>query len=630
MNAMPPDLIQFFRQLLADPPKLVGFLTGLIALLAMLFKSTRTLIRWMRTWRDRRTLRKRLGAELYYPQEIIQATTNYIRPNCQSIDPSGGEDMRKVYAVQEDLFNAIDRLLASSWEHKYLILLADSGMGKTSFLLNYYAKYWWSWRKRRRFDLAIVPLGIANADDHIKQIANKENTVLFLDAFDEDTRTQADYQMRLVQLLNICQPFRQTLITCRTQFFRKDDEIPLVTGQLKVGTTKAGEFKEHFFYKLYLAPFSEKQVRTYVKRNFPIWKFPSRLRALQVIKQIPDLSVRPMLLAHLRDLIRTGRDFQYSFQIYEEMVNAWLIREQYFVKNKNTLLSFSERLAVDLYVNREKRGAERIVGTELLPLAQEWKINLEDWQLRGRSLLNRDATGNYKFAHRSIMEYLFVKKVTTNDPQYLRTNRTDQMNIFLIEIIKAKLPESKYYLIPRVDEFSKCLPFIKLRAKAHGSFSIKDAEKTIREWGFFDSGKNKVGNGLFHLYEQIIERNEHTIVDHATGLIWQQAGSSDRLNYTDAEAYVYKLNNQKFAGYNDWRLPTLEEAMSLIEPTTKHGDLYIDPVFDKTQNFIWTADKPLIDCVWHVSFFSGVCSFYDVKNRTNHVRAVRSGQSSGI
>jgi hypothetical protein len=47
--------------------------------------------------------------------------------------------------------------------------------------------------------------------------------------------------------------------------------------------------------------------------------------------------------------------------------------------------------------------------------------------------------------------------------------------------------------------------------------------------------------------------------------------------------------------YNDWRLPTLEEAVSLLESDKKNG-LFIAPVFDKWQSSIWTgnSDSPVI------------------------------------
>jgi hypothetical protein len=79
------------------------------------------------------------------------------------------------------------------------------------------------------------------------------------------------------------------------------------------------------------------------------------------------------------------------------------------------------------------------------------------------------------------------------------------------------------------------------------------------------------------------------------------------MTYADAENYIRELNKKGVAGYNDWRLPTLEEAMSLMEPSEKHGDLYIDPVFDKTQRWIWTADKLRAGVAWVVSFGSGYC-----------------------
>ncbi len=95
--------------------------------------------------------------------------------------------------------------------------------------------------------------------------------------------------------------------------------------------------------------------------------------------------------------------------------------------------------------------------------------------------------------------------------------------------------------------------------------------------------------------------------------------------FDDAEAYIQQLNAKKFGGYNDWRLPTLEEAMSLMEPK-KHRELHIDRVFDRTQQWIWTADKESAGRAWCVFFNGGSCHHSGV-GCDGDVRAVRSGES---
>jgi len=57
--------------------------------------------------------------------------------------------------------------------------------------------------------------------------------------------------------------------------------------------------------------------------------------------------------------------------------------------------------------------------------------------------------------------------------------------------------------------------------------------------------------------------------------------------------------------------------------------LYIDPVFDKKQSWIWTVDKVQGEsgAAWVVSFYSGGCNWYYFITNL-YVRAVRSRQSS--
>jgi len=38
------------------------------------------------------------------------------------------------------------------------------------------------------------------------------------------------------------------------------------------------------------------------------------------------------------------------------------------------------------------------------------------------------------------------------------------------------------------------------------------------------------------------------------------------MTYEKVQAYIAQLNRANFGGYSDWRLPTLEEAMCLMEP----------------------------------------------------------------
>ncbi len=161
------------------------------------------------------------------------------------------------------------------------------------------------------------------------------------------------------------------------------------------------------------------------------------------------------------------------------------------------------------------------------------------------------------------------------------------------------------------------------------TLSRDDAKAMLAAKNFFDKYKNENGSGFKHNYEIQTLNGDKVVIDQASGLMWQQGGSDKYMSYADTEKWIIDLNLKGYAGYKDWRLPTLEEAMSLMEPKEMNGDLYIDPVFDKTQRWIWTADPVAGSAAaWVVYFSNGNCNPNNLGDNSNYVRAVRSGLSS--
>jgi hypothetical protein len=164
---------------------------------------------------------------------------------------------------------------------------------------------------------------------------------------------------------------------------------------------------------------------------------------------------------------------------------------------------------------------------------------------------------------------------------------------------------------------------------------------------FYRANWNVGGKGLPHRYETKAVQNALVVMDHATGLMWQRGGSGEgnglQGDRKDADEYVRGLNAKKYAGFDDWRLPTLEEAMSLMAPPEKgqpvevndgdghvvKGVEHIDPAFENSAApILWTADLQSPGRGWVIYFSDGICDLESV-NFNAWVRAVRSLKSGG-
>jgi hypothetical protein len=107
---------------------------------------------------------------------------------------------------------------------------------------------------------------------------------------------------------------------------------------------------------------------------------------------------------------------------------------------------------------------------------------------------------------------------------------------------------------------------------------------------------------------QMLEFENATVLDKKTGLVWMRDDYwqmfKQWVNWYTAGEFVQRMNNRKFAGYTDWRLPTVEEAQTLYNRRKrnldKDGDkIFIDPIFPQGPGWsTWTSaekkDKAMV------------------------------------
>ena len=157
---------------------------------------------------------------------------------------------------------------------------------------------------------------------------------------------------------------------------------------------------------------------------------------------------------------------------------------------------------------------------------------------------------------------------------------------------------------------------------------------------------------------RFVDNGDGTICDHQTGLMWEQKDASDSTadpdnphdvdnpydwsstgSDPDGKAFTEflpRLNgaiagtapSEQLGGYHDWRLPTIAELQTILDPVCSSGaPCILDPVFAPTAEagpWSSTSHAAIPSFAWAASFISG--SVADpIKNLNFAVRAVRGG-----
>lgn len=123
----------------------------------------------------------------------------------------------------------------------------------------------------------------------------------------------------------------------------------------------------------------------------------------------------------------------------------------------------------------------------------------------------------------------------------------------------------------------------------------------IKRWNLFDSEFNPGGRFENDLVQS---GNPLTVLDRRTSLLWQRGGL-DICSMRTMQKNIEDLNRTGLAGFHDWRLPTLEEALSLMEPQENSKGVHLDPCFSSEQPFVFVAAQRKPGGYWFVDYKQG-------------------------
>jgi uncharacterized protein YjbI with pentapeptide repeats len=426
--------------------------------------------------------------------------SHYIEPHCQQINPANYDDQDIASVVRSPVFETVRAFFERCSKdihrdgRRQMFVLADAGMGKTSLLvmlkLMHLHEFW-----PGGYLCELIKLG-PDAVPAIQKLENHARTVLLLDSLDEDSLAWGRANDRILEILQATTQFLAVVITCRTQFFPIDPDSPEKLGVVAIGAYKCPS--------VYLSSFSNEQVRAYLRKRFPraIWRQllgledPRQAKAYRVVEQMDTLAMRPMLLAYIDDVMAGDVDKRVltTYEAFSILVDQWLAREERLSGGK---LKAVDLATACLHVARHLD----IAGTRVLPLnklAELAEVDrtvraIESVHLTGRALLNRTSTGEYRFAHYSLQEFLLAKYLVTRGevsvdmvgssdwrPQdglrHVSVQGSSLLGRFLIEGARQKTPPERTFIVLRTSFRNAAFAGLDLSGMAFVDCEFKDAD----------------------------------------------------------------------------------------------------------------------------------------------------------
>ncbi|MBF0101273.1 MAG: protein kinase [Desulfobacterales bacterium] len=203
------------------------------------------------------------------------------------------------------------------------------------------------------------------------------------------------------------------------------------------------------------------------------------------------------------------------------------------------------------------------------------------------------------------LDYFLLKSIDSNSKSRFQT--ASEMKNVLLHLYNHWVDTSKQHCALQTEDNLLRMDISKEQQQIRSSPLKLDSTEARDMFGLDELWRPQVWT-----QNHFKNQSNGTVVDKTTGLIWQYAGSDYTVTYSEAEIYIIQLNQIQFAGYKHWRLPTVNELLTLLTPVPHGDDFCIEPVFSPEQKWLWSSDYKSFKSVWFVNMQMGFVSWHDI------------------
>lgn len=354
------------------------------------------------------------------PHELVRC---YIEPNCRYEDHMGNAGKSSCAA-----FDAINLFMDQGVDESIqggnqMLVLGNSGTGKTSFLSILRLAQVLE-NRDRSIRCELFRLGLDTLDK-IASISNPSDTVLLLDGLDEDREARASPRQRLLDLLEASGSFKRVLIACDNRYFFQN------VSDASSGD-KGGRVGEYDCPVMVLLDFDTDQIEQYLDARFPkkwqqkLLKRGAREVAEQQIANIGVLKHRPQTLSMIGYLFDNEGSLPDEYSLMEAVSIQWLI-----IENERAAKQGIEGVSIESLFDSAKLLSTRMAEIGMYSISEhrvhEWmpvgegNLQLESMEFDAYSLLQKHEFGagerSYRFSHQTVQEFFAAQNVLDNSDE---------------------------------------------------------------------------------------------------------------------------------------------------------------------------------------------------------------------